>query len=167
MATLNVSLDSAFSHPLDTVEQLVKFNEWSFDRRNHEEMAVQVPGNWCNYSLYFAWNGDMEAMHFTCAFDLQIAEEKREQAGGLLAAINEKLWLGHFGIWGEEGLPMFRTTLLLRGHSGLTVEQAEDLVETAIIECERFYPAFEHVIFGGKTAREAVEAAMIETVGEA
>ena len=167
MATLNVSLDSAFSHPLDTVEQLVIINEWPFDRHNHEEMAVQIPGTWCNYSLYFAWNGDMEAMHFTCAFDIRVTEEKREQAGGLLAAINEKLWLGHFGFWGEEGLPMFRTTLLLRGHSGVTVEHAEDLVETAIIECERFYPAFEHVIFGGKTAKEAVEAAMIETVGEA
>ena len=103
MATLNVSLDSAFLHPLDTVEQLVIFNEWSFDRRNHEEMAVQVPGTWCNYSLYFAWNGDMEAMHFTCAFDIRIAEEKREQAGGLLAAINEKLWLGHFGYGEKKG----------------------------------------------------------------
>ncbi len=167
MATLNTSLDNTFPHPLDTVEQLVELNEWSFDRHNHEEMVVQVPGTWCDYSLYFAWNSDMEAMHFTCAFDMRVTEEKREQVGILLAVINEKLWLGHFGLWGEGGLPMFRAALPLRGHPGVTVEQAEDLVETAIIECERFYPAFQHVIWGGKTVSEAVEAAMIETVGEA
>ena len=61
MASLNSVFENAFPHPLDTVEQLVEFNEWPFDRRNHEEMAVQVPGTWCDYSLYFAWNGDMEA----------------------------------------------------------------------------------------------------------
>ena len=97
----------------------------------------------------------------------RIAEEKRKEVGILLAAINEKLWFGHFNLWGEEGLPMFRATLLLRGHPGVTVEQAEDLVETAILECERFYPAFQHVIWGGKTADEAVEVAMVDTVGEA
>jgi len=96
-----------------------------------------------------------------------VVPELFEQVHELLAIINEKLWLGHFGMWADEGLPMFRTTLPLRGHNGVTVEQAEDLVETAIIECERFYPAFQYVIWGGKTALEAVEAAMIDTVGEA
>ncbi|MBM09333.1 MAG: hypothetical protein CMF69_07125 [Magnetovibrio sp.] len=167
MATLDASFDNIFVHPLDTVEQLVELNEWPFDRRNHEEIAVQIPGNWCDYSLYFAWNDDMEAMHFTCAFDMRIASDRREQASVLLSTINEKLWLGHFCMWGQEALPMFRATVLLKGHPGLTVQQAEDLVETAIIECERFYPAFQHVIWGGKTAKEAVEAAMIETTGEA
>ena len=167
MTTLNASYETALRHPIDTVEQLAEINEWPFERRSHEEMAVQVPGSWCDYSLYFAWNNEMEAMHFTCAFDMRVTEEKYEQVHELLAKINEKLWLGHFGIWADEGQPMFRTTLPMRGHPGVTVEQAEDLVETAIIECERFYPAFQHVIWGGKTALEAVGAAMIDTVGEA
>ena len=104
MATLNVSLDSAFSHPLDTVEQLVIINEWPFDRHNHEEMAVQIPGTWCNYSLYFAWNGDMEAMHFTCAFDIRVTEEKREQAATRNAeGLQPRLNLGVIGcIVGQE-----------------------------------------------------------------
>ena len=32
----------------------------------------------------------------------------------LLALINEKMWLGHFGMWEDEGLPMFRHALLLQ-----------------------------------------------------
>jgi len=55
----------------------------------------------------------------------------------------------------------------MRGQLEPTLEQMEDLVETALHECEKFYPAFQYVIWGGKTANDAIAAAMIETVGEA
>ncbi|MEK9723418.1 MAG: YbjN domain-containing protein [Rhodospirillaceae bacterium] len=167
MTSLSTAREAVAHHPIDIVEQLVEFNEWTFDRRNNEEMAVQVPGSWCDYSLYFAWNEEMEAIHFTCAFDMRVAEDQMARVFELLALVNEKLWLGHFSIWADEGLPMFRATLALRGQQGLTVEQTEDLVETALTECERFFPAFQYVIWGGKTATDAIEAAMIDTVGEA
>ena len=62
---------------------------------------------------------------------------------------------------------MYRHALPLRGTVGLTREQVEDLVETALLECERFYPAFQFVVWGGKTAEEAILASMIDTAGEA
>ncbi len=62
---------------------------------------------------------------------------------------------------------MFRHALPLRGSRGPSPEQVEDILETAIIECERFYPAFQYAIWGGKSASEAIAAALIETVGEA
>ena len=46
--------------------------------------------------------------------------------------------------------------------AGASVEQIEDLVDIAISECERFYPAFQLVVWGGKPADEAIAAAMIE-----
>ena len=167
MTSLNVTHRPDNHHPIDIVEKLVEFNEWTFDRRSDEEMAVQVPGSWCDYSLYFAWNDEMEAIHFTCAFDMRVADSQAARVHELLALVNEKLWLGHFSIWVDEGLPMFRATLALRGQKGLTVEQTEDLIETALMECERFFPAFQYVIWGGKEATEAIESAMIDTVGEA
>jgi hypothetical protein len=62
---------------------------------------------------------------------------------------------------------MFRHTVLLRGSSGASVEQLEDLVDIARSECERFFPAFQFVLWAGRSPREALEAAMLETVGEA
>ena len=62
---------------------------------------------------------------------------------------------------------MFRHTLLLRGAGRVSAEQFEDLVDIAFSECERFYPAFQFVLWGGKTPEEALAAAMLETVGEA
>lgn len=155
------------ANPMDMVEQVVTANDWAFDRRNDEELAAEVPGQWCNYSLYFAWREDMGAMHFTCAFDMKVPEAKRAPIYELLATINEKLWLGHFGLWDDDGIPMFRHTSLLRGGAGLSPEQLEDLVDLAVSECERFYPAFQFVIWGGKSAREAVAASLLDTVGEA
>ncbi|MDO8607072.1 MAG: YbjN domain-containing protein [Phaeospirillum sp.] len=159
--------DESFTNPVDLVEQIVSANDWAFDRRNDEELAAEIPGKWCNYSLYFAWREDMGAMHFTCAFDMKVPVAKRGPIWELLAIVNEKLWLGHFGLWDEEGVPMFRHTSLLRGGVSLSPEQIEDLVDLAITECERFYPAFQFVIWGGKSATDAVAASLLDTVGEA
>ncbi len=167
MRTIEVTSNESPANPLDVVEQIVEYNDWTFDRRSDQEMAVQVPGTWCDYSLYFAWNDGMGAMHFTCAFDMRVPMERRGPVFELLAQVNEKLWMGHFGMWADEGLPMFRHALPMRGIAEPTLEQMEDLVETALIECEKFYPAFQYVIWGGKTADDAISAAMIETAGEA
>lgn len=166
--TMSVAVEEAgAANPLDLVEQFVAANEWAFDRHSDDEMAVEVPGKWCDYSLYFAWREDVGAMHFTCAFDLKVPVAKRPTVCELLAEVNERLWLGHFGVWSDEGIPMFRHSVLLRGLDGASMEQIEDLVDIALGECERFYPAFQFVVWGGKSAGEAISAALIDTVGEA
>jgi len=154
-------------NPIDMVQRIADEYEWISDRRSDHEMAVQVPGRWCDYSLYFAWNDDSGALHFTCAFDMRIVPESRPRVYELLAVINERMWLGHFGLWDEEGLPMYRHGLPLRGASGTSFEQIVDLVDTAIVECERFYPAFQYVVWGGKKPSEALDISLIDTVGEA
>lgn len=159
--------DEHQANPVDLVEQFVTANDWAFDRRSDEELAAEVPGKWCNYSLYFAWREDMGAMHFTCAFDMKVPDPKRAAICDLLAIVNEKLWLGHFGLWEDESVPMFRHTSLLRSGAALAPEQIEDLVDIAVSECERFYPSFQFVIWGGKSARDAVAASLLETMGEA
>ena len=159
--------DEPILNPLDLVEQFVTANDWAFDRRSEEELAAEVPGRWCNYSLYFAWREDMGAMHFTCAFDMKVPDAKRAAIFELIGMVNEKLWLGHFGLWEDEGVPMFRYTFLLSGTPGAVPEQVEDLVDIAVGECERFYPAFQFVIWGGKPPKEAMAASLLETQGEA
>lgn len=167
MTGISLAGASVRGHPLDVIEKMVRDNEWVFDRRSDEEMAVQVPGRWCDYSLYFAWNESADAMLFTCAFDMRVAAERRNTLFELVALVNDKMWLGHFTVWAEEGVPMFRHAMPLRGTVGPSSEQIEDLMETAIAECERFYPAFQYVIWAGKSAGDAVTDAMVDTVGEA
>ena len=49
----------------------------------------------------------------------------------------------------------------------MTLDQAQILVETAIDECERFYPVFQFVLWGDKSPRAALDAAMVDAAGEA
>ena len=45
--------------------------------------------------------------------------------------------------------------------------QCEVLLSSALDACERYYPAFQFVVWAGEGAREAMEAAMFETAGQA
>ncbi len=154
-------------NPIDIIEEIVVANEWPHDRSDDDEMIVEVSGRWCEYRLLFIWQEDISALHFSCSFDLKVPKARRQPIYELLASVNEKVWLGHFDICSNSQLPMFRHSLPLRGTSGLSAEQVEDLVDAAITESERFYPAFQFVVWGGKSPAEALATAMIEPMGEA
>ena len=155
------------TNPLDILEQIVASNEWAFERRSDGEMAAEAPGKWCDYGLHFSWSHEISAMAFTCAFDMKVPAERREKLYELLALANDRLWIGHFGIEAEEGVPVFRHSVLLRGAQGASAESLEDMVDIAITECERFFPAFQFVLWGGKAPAEALAASMLDCVGEA
>ena len=167
MSALAEHLDPAAPNPLDVIEQVIAANDWAFDRRSDHEMAAEAPGKWCDYGLYFSWSSEISAMHFTCAFDMKVPERQRAALYELLALANERLWIGHFGMDSDDGMPLFRHSVLLRGATAASAESLEDMVDIAITECERFYPAFQFVLWGGKTPTDALQAAMLECVGEA
>ncbi|MDP6343335.1 MAG: YbjN domain-containing protein, partial [Alphaproteobacteria bacterium] len=106
-------------------------------------------------------------LQLACAYDMRVPEKRLPDVHALLAMVNERMWLGHFDLWSEDGVPMYRHAVLTRGGDGPSVIQMEHLIEVAITECERFYPAFQFLIWGGKSPGEAIAAAMLETVGEA
>lgn len=167
MASLLLEASQSLHNPLDLVEELVSANDWTFERANAQELVAAVSGNWCDYRLYFGWVEEVGAMQFSAMYDMRVPEPSRAAVYPLLALINERLLVGHFDLAGEAGSPAFRHAMLLRGAPRASVEQLEDLVDIAIGECERFFPAFQLVLWGGKSAHEAVEAALLETVGEA
>jgi hypothetical protein len=167
MSALAERHDTPAPNPLDVVEQVVAANDWAFDRRSDHEMAAEAPGKWCDYGLYFSWSREISAMHFTCAIDMKVPERQRAALYELLALANERLWIGHFGMDSDDGMPLFRHSVLLRGATAASAESLEDMVDIAITECERFYPAFQFVLWGGKTPADALQAAMLECMGEA
>jgi len=167
MTALSTETSVIALNPIDIVEEIVLANEWPHDRASDEEMVVEITGRWCDYRLLFVWQEEISAMHFSCSFDMKVPRARRAAVYELLAIVNEKMWLGHFDICSDTNLPMFRHAILLRGAQGASVEQLEDLVDMALTECERFYPAFQLVIWGGKSPEEAVTSAMIEPMGEA
>jgi hypothetical protein len=167
VTALNPETRQAQRNPLDVVEKLAVANDWPFHRQSEEELAAEVSGQWCHYKLWFAWHSEMGLLQLSCALDMKVPDRRRAAVYPLLAMANEKLWLGHFDLWPEEGVPVFRHAILFREGTRASGELIEDLVDIAVGECERFYPAFQFVVWGGKEPAEALTAALLETEGEA
>jgi len=161
-----LSRDSS-KNPLDLMEEIVSANEWLFDRAGPHELAIEVQGRWSDYRIFVIWQHELGALQFSCQLEMKVPAARRSAVCELIADLNGRLWLGHFDLTSEMDMPTFRHTLLLRGVSGASAEQLEDLVEFALAESERFFPAFQFVIWGGKAPREAVSAAILETAGQA
>jgi hypothetical protein len=100
---------------------------------------------------------------------VRVAEERRPAIYEAIGLVNEQLWIGHFELWSQSGILLFRHAAMIdgSGDATMTLGQAEMLVESAIDECERFYPVFQFVLWGGKSPAEALSSALIETQGEA
>ena len=155
------------SNPIDILEELVISNDWPFTRSNDIELAVEVSGRWCCYQLCFLWDEASQSVHFSSFIDVRVPQGQRARVHELIGAVNERLWIGHFELGAEEGAPIFRHTLPLRGTFGASAEQLEDLMDTATIECERFYPALQLVVWGGRSPADAIATAVMDTLGEA
>ena len=167
MTAVTVEKTGPVQNPLDLMEEIVIANNWPFERLSSDEMVVECKGRWSSYRLFFFWQDDVSAMQFSCQVDMKVPSSRATATYELLARVNERLWVGHFDVEQDEAVPTFRHTALLRGHTGASVEMLEDMVDIALNECERFYPAFHFVLSEGRSARDAIASSMLETVGEA
>jgi len=165
--SLSSYADDSRLNPLDVVEKLASGHDWSFERASDDEITILVNGKWTDYQLSYTWMSDIEALHLACAFDLKVPERRRGEVASLISMINEQMWVGHFDLWSKEGIIMFRHALVLAGGVEASGQQCEALLGVAIDACERNFAAFQFVVWAGKAAREALDAAMFETSGEA
>jgi hypothetical protein len=154
-------------NPLEVVEHIATNHLWSFERACDDELVIVVEGKWAEYQVSFTWMHDMEALHLAFAFDLKTPERNHAEIEHLIPMINAQMWVGHFEFWPTDKLVVFRHTLVLAGGAQASDRQCEVLFSAALDACERYYSAFQFVAWAGAGAREALEAAMFETAGEA
>ncbi|HEX7789841.1 MAG TPA: YbjN domain-containing protein [Afipia sp.] len=166
MSHLDIITDSQIS-PLSVVEDIASSNDWSFERSGQDEITILTQGQWTDYQLSFTWMGEIDALHLACTFDMKIPEARRHEVQRLIAAINEQLWIGHFDVWLTTGSIMYRQALILPGGMTASPAQCELMLDGALHACERYFPALQFVVWAGKTASEAMNAAMFDTAGEA
>jgi hypothetical protein len=160
-------LTSRLDNPLDAVADMAMANDWSFERGVDDEITLVVGGGWANYQISFTWMRDIEVLHLACAFELRVPEARRTAVRDLVISINEQLWIGHFDVWMQNAMVMFRHALLLVGGTVASREQCEAALGSAVDSCERYYPAFQYVTWPGKSARDAMDRIMFETAGQA
>ena len=165
--TLPATQEQRAEHPVDLIERIASANQWNFERGDENEITFAVDGTRCALHVAFTWLPEMEALHGACAFDLKVPERQRMAVLNLVSLINEQLWVGHFDLWSSDNVVMFRHSLLLTGGVEPSTIQCEILLKTAVDACERYFQAFQFVLWADKSPREALDFAMFETAGSA
>lgn len=153
--------------PLDVVERVLSSENLSFDRTDDGDLAFTLSGDWRDYELWFAWRPEAECLQLCLSIDLKAGQPRRDAAAALINLINQRVWLGHFEVWAEDGEIVFRHALSLPDGERPSMAQAAAMIDAATEAADRFFPAFDFLINGGRSPEEAMAACMFETLGHA
>jgi hypothetical protein len=167
MDAIEHDLVSDEQNPIDIMEGLAEHHEWDFDRVGRDQIAMTIEGNWRNYALSLSWSEHDEVLRIICTFELEPPETTVPEMLRLLDRTNDRLWTGAFTLWREQKLMVFRYGLVLAGGAAATATQIEAMVTGAVTACERYYPAFQLVGWGGHGAEAALGIAIGEAYGRA
>ena len=154
--------------PLDVVERVLAAENLTFDRTEDGDLAFALAGDWKDYELWFAWRPEADC--------LQLCLSHRLDAPTIPARAAPTSW----SIWSTSGSgsaisrsgpttarSSSATPWPCRTASGRRLAQAASMIDAAMEAADRFYPAFDFLLAGGKTPDEAMAACMFETVGQA
>ncbi len=153
--------------PLEIVERVLSAENLSFDRTDDGDLAFALTGDWKDYEMWFAWRPEAECLQLCLSMDMKAAAALQSGAFHLINLINQRVWLGHFEMWPEDGEIVFRHAMALPDGEQPSLAQTATMIDAAMEAADRFHPAFDFLIAQGKTPDEAMTSCMFETVGQA
>ena len=153
--------------PVDMLTALFEAHGWKCEHTGEDEVTGEVPGSWTTYQVRGIWRIEDKVLQLLCLPKITVAQDRRKKAYELLALVNEQLWLGHFDVWSQGDVLLYRHGLMLGDDGMLSLDMAQMAIESAVSECDRFYPAFQFVLWGDKSPRDALDAALVDAAGEA
>ncbi|GGD68750.1 YbjN domain-containing protein [Croceicoccus mobilis] len=153
--------------PVDMLIALFEARGWPYEVIGEDEIGGEVQGAWAKYQLRAIWRREDNVLQLLCLPEVKVADDKRVAMFELMSLVNEQLWLGHFDLWSAGSVLLYRHGLMLGDDGLLSISQAQMAVEHAVEECDRFYPAFQFVLWGGRTPAEALAGALVDAAGEA
>jgi hypothetical protein len=167
MALTEQFIEADDLHPIDLVEHIAEHHEWEFDRIAEDQIAMAVEGQWRTYSITLSWSAYDETLRLICTYEMAPPEEKLPAVHDLLNRVNDLCWAGSFTWWAEQNMMVYRYGLVLAGEQVAGPEQVDTMIRAAVMACERFYPAFQLVTWGDRTAEQSLKVAIAEAYGRA
>lgn len=154
--------------PMELVESCLTEAGWDF-QRDEEDATLQciAATKWGDMGGMFASRREPPALHFSLTLDVKPTQARRTQIAELVMMANERLWLGHFDYWADEGVIIYRHALPMLDRIEPEPGEVRAVLAAGTDAVNMFVPAFNFVIWAGKTPQEALEAALFETAGEA
>lgn len=159
---------AGFDHapdPLLALEAAAEHLGWTCLRAEETELllSAEMPG--VSMQLSAQWLAAEETLQVAATWDMPVPPAREREVAALVHLANTRLPLGHFELWGNA--VMFRHAQMMAENALADEERARRLLHRLAQTCAQFYPAFQFVIWAGKSAEEALAACLFETEGQA
>ena len=93
--------------------------------------------------------------------------EKLKDLYETLNVANDRCWTGAFTFWKKQKLMVYRYGLVLAGGQIATAEQIDSMISSAVLTAEKYYPAFQLVVYDNQSPDSAMQVAIAEAYGHA
>lgn len=167
MTTLSQSGPEMPENALDVVEQTLLAADWLCERTEEGVIHCATTTRWGECAGMFAWRDEPASIHFSLSLDLRAPASRKAAVSSLVCRINERLWLGHFDYWADDGVAVFRHTIPMLERSSPEAGEVAAIIAAGMDAAEQFLPAFNFTAWAGKSPEEAIAAVLFETAGEA
>ena len=167
MRTIHDESASDDAAPVEMLAALFEARGWTHEHVSDDEIVGEVKGSWASYEIRCIWRAEDRVLQVLCLPDVRVPDTKMAALHEVMALINEQVWLGHFDIWSNGGVLLYRHALLLGDDGLLSLGHAQVAIEAAVDECDRFYPAFQFILWGDKSPADALASALVDAAGEA
>ena len=153
-------------NPINIFEKIVISNNWAFERPFDEEIYVEVPNKYSNLIFQISWSRKEQTIDLKASFYIKMDFSRNDEIYKLLNLINYSTNIGHFQI-NESKYPTFKYSIIFNDIKNLKHDILKRTLNHAISESEKFFPAFQLVLWAGKTAEEAILFSDFTTEGKA
>jgi len=147
-------------NPLNSFERIAIAEHYDYERLDNSELNISLTGRCGSHDLSLRWNAALEQVQIFLVLESRSPAGRTDRLCRLMSLLNERLPAGHFDYWERNSSLVYRHNASLRGGAKLRIEQAMDIMSTALDAAECGFPASQYVIWAGKTPEEALDLAL-------
>jgi|JI10StandDraft_1071094.scaffolds.fasta_scaffold1107456_1 hypothetical protein len=148
---------------INTFEDLLTQEDWSYQKHdgdNRVYLSSSYSGQNASVTLVLDANLKKDWVMSFVYLPSKIQQAFRPAIAELLCRINlSEIGLGHFDLDFDDGEIRFRIIFDLEG-SHFSIEMARNMRDQALLTVDKFYPAIMAVLYGDKTAQEAIDKSL-------
>lgn len=154
-------------HPIDMVEHIAAHYAWECDRIGDDQIAMAVEGQWRTYTVTLSWSAGDETLRMICSFEMEPPQDRLPALYEGLNRVNDQCWGGAYSYWPEAKMMIYKYGLILAGGTPPTPTQVDTMIQAAVQSAERYYPAFQLMVWTDRGIDNAMQIAMTEAYGRA
>lgn len=135
----------------------IKFEPWN--DKNHLKFEFDGDNSWFHGFIYI--DEETRLILVKTVSPTKVPKNKRLKIVDLITRINSQIPLGNFELSLKKGLICFRTSLML-GNSSFREELMQHLLFANWFIADKYFPAFNMVLFGNIQPQKAIELSLNE-----